>query len=66
MTQTKAGGKLAAQTIKEKYGSNYYALIGAKGGANGNTGGFGAGENGRLLAMRAGRLGGLKSRRRPK
>lgn len=40
MAGTKAGGKRAAQTNKTKYGSDFYAKIGAIVGRNGNTGGF--------------------------
>lgn len=42
---------------------DYYKKIGAIGGKNGRTGGFGAGEKGRAQARVAGRTGGLKSRR---
>lgn len=42
MSGTRTGGKKAAATIKAKYGNNFYAAIGAKGGRNGNTGGFAA------------------------
>lgn len=54
------GGKKAAAKNKEKYGPNFYKIIGAIGGQNGNTGGFYAD---RELARRAGRIGGKKSRR---
>ena len=40
MAGTKAGGKAAATTNKTKYGSDFYAKIGAKGGKKGKTGGF--------------------------
>lgn len=60
MAGTKAGGKLAAQTNKQKYGSDFYAKIGKKGGKLGKTGGFFAN---RELASTAGRKGGLISRR---
>ncbi len=33
MAGTKAGGKRAAQTNKTKYGRDFYAAIGAKGGS---------------------------------
>ena len=39
---------------------DFYKKIGAKGGSNGNTGGFAASPE---LARIAGRLGGLKSKR---
>lgn len=60
MAGTKPGGKLAAATNKKRYGSDFYARIGAKGGKAGHTGGFYAN---RELARNAGRKGGLKSRR---
>ena len=40
MAGTIAGGKSAAKTNKEKYGADFYAKIGAKGGRKGRTGGF--------------------------
>lgn len=40
MSGTITGGKKAAQTNKVRHGSDFYAKIGAKGGKNGNTGGF--------------------------
>lgn len=60
MAGTKAGGQAAAKTNKEKYGPDFYAKIGAKGGKMGRTGGFYAN---RELASLAGRKGGLISRR---
>jgi hypothetical protein len=42
MPGTKIGGRKAAATNKKKYGSSFYADIGAKGGARGHTGGFAA------------------------
>jgi uncharacterized protein len=60
MAGTKAGGQAAAATNKKKYGSDFYAKIGAKGGQNGKTGGFFAN---RELAREAGRRGGRVSRR---
>lgn len=61
MAGTKAGGKAAAATNKKKYGSDFYAKIGAKGGVVGKTGGFYAN---RELAREAGARGGKISRRR--
>lgn len=61
MAGTKAGGKAAASTNKDKYGSDFYAKIGAKGGKLGKTGGFFAN---RELARKAGALGGSISRRK--
>lgn len=60
MAGTKAGGKAAAATNKAKYGPDFYAKIGAKGGQLGRTGGFFAN---RELAREAGRKGGRVSRR---
>lgn len=61
MSGTKAGGLKAAQKNLAK-NPNFYAEIGAKGGANGNTGGFAAN---RELARIAGAKGGKISKRRP-
>ncbi len=63
MAGTKAGGKAAANTNKTKYGSDFYAKIGAKGGKLGRTGGFFAN---RELARLAGAKGGRISRRSKK
>lgn len=63
MAGTKAGGKAAAETNKKKYGSDFYAKIGAKGGKLGRTGGFFAN---RELARQAGAKGGRISRRTKK
>ena len=60
MAGTKAGGKAAAATNKAKYGSDFYAKIGARGGTKGHTGGFYAN---RELARVAGAKGGRISRR---
>lgn len=69
MSGTKIGGLRAAKTNRDRYGKDFYQLIGAKGGHNGNTGGFASavvgadGLTGHERAVKAGRLGGLKSRR---
>ena len=60
MSGTKIGGQKAAATTKEKYGKEFYALIGSKGGRNGHTGGFYGNSE---LARRAGAIGGRKSKR---
>lgn len=60
MTGTKSGGLKAAATNKMRHGEGFYAKIGAKGGRNGNTGGFAAN---RELARAAGAKGGRISRR---
>lgn len=63
MAGTKAGGQAAAATNKSKYGADFYAKIGAKGGKLGKTGGFYAN---RELARAAGAKGGRISRRAKK
>lgn len=63
MAGTKDGGRAAASTNKAKYGADFYAKIGAKGGKAGKTGGFFAN---RELAREAGRRGGMISRRTKK
>jgi len=63
MAGTQAGGKAAAATNKSKYGADFYAKIGAKGGTKGKTGGFYAN---RELARIAGAKGGKISRRTKK
>ena len=60
MAGTKQGGQAVAATNKAKYGADFYAKIGAKGGKKGRTGGFFAN---RELARTAGAIGGRKSRR---
>nr|DAP76177.1 MAG TPA: Small hydrophilic plant seed protein [Caudoviricetes sp.] len=60
MAETKAGGLKAAATNIERYGKDFYKEMGRKGGEVGKTGGFAAN---RELAKRAGRIGGLKSKR---
>lgn len=62
MPGTKAGGLKAAATNIKKYGSDFYAEIGRKGGHNGHTGGFAANPE---LAREAGRKGGKISKRGP-
>lgn len=63
MAGTKAGGQKAAATNKAKFGSDFYAKIGAKGGKLGKTGGFAANPE---LARIAGAKGGRISRRTKK
>ena len=62
MSGTRAGGRKAAITIRARHGEDFYSRIGRKGGKIGTTGGFAADNE---LAKRAGRLGGLKSKRGP-
>ena len=63
MAGTKEGGKKAAATNKAKYGKEFYAKIGQKGGRQGHTGGFAANPE---LARIAGAKGGKISRRTKK
>lgn len=63
MVGTKAGGKKAAATNKERHGEDFYVKIGAKGGRNGHTGGFASATP--EFCSECGRKGGLKSRRGP-
>lgn len=71
MVGTLAGGRKAAATNKAKYGEDFYANIGKKGGANSHTGGFASynvgedGLTGRERAKIAGAKGGSISRRGP-
>ena len=62
MPGTIEGGRKAAATNKKKYGKEFYANIGRKGGKNGHTGGFAANPE---LAREAGRKGGKISKRGP-
>lgn len=62
MAGTKEGGRKAATTNKRKYGYDFYAEIGRRGGRNGHTGGFAANPE---LAKIAGAKGGKKSKRGP-
>ena len=62
MAGTIEGGKKASATNREKYGQDFYKMIGVKGGRNGHTGGFAGNPE---LARIAGRKGGLISRRGP-
>lgn len=62
MAGTKQGGLKAAATNREKYGKDFYAKIGQKGGRLGCTGGFAANP---ALAKIAGAKGGRISRRGP-
>ena len=61
MGQTSEGAKKAAQTMKEKYGEDFYARIGARGGSVCKPKGFALNI---ALAREAGRRGGLKSKRK--
>ena len=69
MPGTIEGGRKAAATNKKKYGKDFYANIGRKGGRNGHTGGFASDKVGRdgltgyERARVAGKKGGLISKR---
>lgn len=69
MAGTKEGGAAAAATNKQKYGADFYAKIGAKGGVKSRNGGFGSqavgidGLTGLERARQAGAKGGKTSRR---
>ena len=63
MAGTSKGGRAAAQKNIDRYGKDFYARIGAKGGRKGKTGGFAAGEAGRQRARKFGAIGGKISRR---
>lgn len=57
---TKLGGLKASKTNRAKYGENYYAEMGKKGGQKGHTGGFASNNE---LARSAGAKGGRSSKR---
>lgn len=69
MAGTLEGGKKACKTNLEKYGKDFYANIGRKGGKNGHTGGFASdkvgkdGLTGYERARVAGKKGGEISKR---
>ena len=60
MAGTVQGGKLAAETIKKKYGPGFYVKIGAEGGKISRGGGFASNPE---LAREAGRKGGKAKKR---
>ncbi len=72
MPGTIEGGKKAATTNKARHGEDFYARIGGIGGSRSTEGGFASfnvgadGLTGRQRARVVGRVGGLKSRRKPK
>ena len=69
MAGTLEGGKKAAETNKKKYGKDFYAIIGKKGGKNGHEGGFASvnpgkdGLTGPERAKKWGAIGGKISKR---
>ena len=69
MPGTIEGGRKATATNKKKYGKDFYANIGRKGGRNGHTGGFASDKVGRdgltgyERARVAGKKGGELSKR---
>jgi general stress protein YciG len=60
MSGTQRGGRKAAATNKQRYGEDFYTLIGQKGGKISRGGGFAMNRD---LAIEAGRKGGKASRR---
>lgn len=62
MAGSRIGGLKAAKTNKEKYGDDFFAIQGAKGGSTPTTKPKGFAAN-RSLAAKAGKIGGEKSRR---
>lgn len=64
MTGTIAGGKLAAETNKKRWGKDFYAVIGKLGGVRGGSppGQF---AHGKYDPSLAGSVGGKKSKRGP-
>lgn len=62
MGNTRDGGLKTVATNKLRYGDDFYAKIGAKGGRKGTTGGFYADPE---LAREAGRRGGYATLRYP-
>lgn len=60
MAGTVRGGRRAAQTNKQRYGLNFYEVIGRKGGSISRGGGFAKNPD---LARVAGQKGGRASRR---
>lgn len=60
MAGTKEGGIKARNTNLKEHGKDFYKEIGRKGGKASTTGGFYAN---RELASRAGKIGGMKSKR---
>lgn len=71
MAGNKAGGEKTKITMIKRYGEDFYRKIGAKGGKNGNTGGFASdkvgkdGLTGKQRAAKVGAKGGSISRRTP-
>lgn len=69
MAGTKAGGKKMSETIKSKYGLDFWQKVGARGGRKGTTGGFASnkvgadGLTGKQRASLVGQKGGRKSSR---
>lgn len=71
MAGNSIGGKKAAEENKRKYGADFYARIGAKGGKNGHTGGWASetvgkdGLTGPERAKKWGAIGGKLGKRGP-
>lgn len=63
MAGTKEGGKKAAQTLKKKYGDDFYSRAGKKGGPRSRNGGFASeklGKDGLTGRQRASKYSGKK------
>lgn len=71
MTGNMLGGEKTRDTIKKKYGSDFYRIIGKKGGRLSRNGGFAStkvsldGLTGRQRAVKVGAIGGTRSKRGP-
>lgn len=71
MSGTKEGAKKSSETIKKKYGNDWYKIQGAKGGKKSRNGGFASskvgedGLTGKERASVAGAKGGRLSKRGP-
>lgn len=63
MSGNKQGGAKLRQTIIDKHGPDYWSKMGRKGGRNGTGHVFG---HGKVDPGVIGKIGGLKSRRRPR
>ena len=65
MAGTVIGGQRAAESNKQKHGSDFYKMIGSKGGRKGKADGVIKGFAVSGKAVEAGRKGGTISRRKP-
>ena len=60
--QTREGAAKATQTIRKKYGDDFYKNLGKIGGMKSRGGGFAEGSIGSRRAKQAGSIGGSRSR----